>query len=115
MALDHLKAFTKRYPPKILSKPVSPTKMPIRSTRTVLKTDASPRPIVRFTSATDITDDAVPPFMSFSDLELLHHRLVAANRVEGIKHVKWLCKAYSGALRRRRDVTLKQGVASNSS
>lgn len=113
MAIDHLKAFAKHYPPKVMSKPVSPTKMPIRSTRTVLKTDA-PRPIVRFTSATDVTDDAVPPFMSFSDLELLHHRLIAANRVSDLGHVKWLCKAYSGALRHRRDVTLKQGVASNS-
>jgi hypothetical protein len=116
LALEHLKAFAQKYPPKSLSKPATNTKPPIRSTRTVLKTGHStavaPRPLVRLTSATDVTDDTVPPFVSFSDLELLHHRLVAANRLKDIKYIKWICTSYSGALRKRRDRTLTQGVAS---
>jgi len=115
LALEHLKAFAQKYPPISLSRPATNTKPPIRSTRTVLKTGHStavaPRPLVRLTSATDVTDDTVPPFVSFSDLELLHHRLVAANRLKDIKYIKWICTSYTGALRKRRDRTLTQGVA----
>jgi len=115
-ALEHLKEFAQRYPPDLVSKTRSNIKLHMRSTRTVLKTGpgttVSPRPLVRLTAATDVIDDSVPPFVRFTDLELLHHRFVAANRLNDIKYIKWICTCYSYALRNRRDRTLKQGVAS---
>ena len=57
--------------------------------------------------ATEIPDDTVPPLLTFPELELLHQRLVAVNRAEDIKYLKWLCKAYESALRTRRDAMLR--------
>ena len=65
------------------------------------------RPLVRLTTALDVQDDHVPPLVTFDDLEVLHHRLVAAGDLRGLAYVKWVCKAYEGALRRRREATLK--------
>ena len=77
----------------------------MRSTRMSL--GASDRPLVRLTTALDVQDDDVPPLLTFADLEVLHHRLVAAGDLRGLAHVKGVCKAYEGALRIRREVALK--------
>jgi hypothetical protein len=53
-----------------------------------------------------VSDDFVPPILTFSDLDVLHHRLRAADHVKGVKYVGWVCKAYEGELRRRRERTL---------
>ena len=76
----------------------------MRDARTVL---AAPRPIVRLTTALDVPDDTVPPLLTFADLEIVHHRLVWAKDREGMRYVKWVCKAYEGSLRTRRDKVLK--------
>lgn len=55
-------------------------------------------------------DDNVPPFLTFADIEVLHHRLIASESEgarEKIGYIKWVCKAYEGALRGRREETLK--------
>lgn len=70
-----------------------------RSTRTNL---VGARPLVRMFNVADIPDDIVPPLLSFSELELLHHRLVVAGRAADIRYLKWVCKTYEGELRRRR-------------
>jgi uncharacterized radical SAM superfamily Fe-S cluster-containing enzyme len=78
---------------------------PNRSTRTSLYAE---RPIVRFTERSAVPEDRITPFLTFNDLTLLHHRAVAAKRTTLIKYIKWVAKAYEGALRRRRDATLQQ-------
>ncbi|KAK7055426.1 hypothetical protein R3P38DRAFT_1356189 [Favolaschia claudopus] len=101
-ALGLIKAFAERYPPShLLERRPKPS---FRSTRTVL---VGPRPLVRLSSPNEVPDDDVPPLLMFSDLELLHHRLVAASMKAGISYIKYVSKAYEWALRGRRDQTLK--------
>ncbi|THH06590.1 hypothetical protein EW145_g3981 [Phellinidium pouzarii] len=103
-ALSLLRAFVARYPPYSVSMPIP--KPAMRSTRSIL---FAARPIVRLTTATEVPDDRVPPLLAFSDLEILHHRLVIAGsrRIADINYVKYVCKAYEGALRKRRDATIR--------
>ncbi|KAI0312789.1 hypothetical protein OF83DRAFT_1144310 [Amylostereum chailletii] len=103
-AITHLKRFATRYPPTALraAKPLPS----LRDARIVL---SAPRPIVRLTTVLDIPDETVPPMLTFADLEILHHRLVAAGDREGLRFVKWACKAYEGSLRMRRENVLKGG------
>ncbi|KDQ55917.1 hypothetical protein JAAARDRAFT_70783 [Jaapia argillacea MUCL 33604] len=114
-ALLLVKQFVTRYPPTALRKP-SP-KPAMRSTRTVL---TAPRPLVRMTSVTEVPDDTVPPLLTFSDLEVLHHRLVHADHSRGLAYLTWVCKSYEGSLRHRRDKTmlahpLREGTSSSPS
>jgi hypothetical protein len=105
-ALTCLRDFVARYPPSIIREPPLVTQRP----DTVLKmrvTLEGARPLVRLTTPLDVQDDHVPPLVTFDDLEVLHHRLIAAGDLRGIAYVKWVCKAYEGALRRRREATLK--------
>lgn len=101
-ALDHIKAFAARYPPAHLFERT--TKASFRSTRTVLD---GARPLVRLMTTSEVPDDGVPPLLMFRDLELLHHRLVAASNTPGIAYIKYLSKAYEWALRGRRDAAMK--------
>jgi hypothetical protein len=59
------------------------------------------------TSTVEVPDDDVPPLLTFGDLDVLHHRLVAAGRRDEIGFLKYVCKTYEGALRARRDGTMK--------
>lgn len=59
------------------------------------------------TSTVELPDDTVPPLLTFPDLEILHHRLVAADKIDAVGYLKWLCKAYEGALRNRRNLTMR--------
>jgi hypothetical protein len=68
---------------------------------------AEDRPLVRLTTALDVQDDEVPPLLMFADVEVLHHRLVAASDLRSLAYVKWVCKSYEGALRKRREEALK--------
>ncbi|KAJ7456891.1 hypothetical protein FB451DRAFT_1275158 [Mycena latifolia] len=101
-AMDHVKAFASCYPPSHLFE-YAP-KASFRSTRTVLE---GARPLVRLMSTTEVPDDSVPPLLMFEDLEILHHRLVAASMTAGIGYIKYLSKAYEWALRGRRDAAMK--------
>lgn len=58
-------------------------------------------------SDADIPDDRVPPLLTFTEVEVLHHKLAAADRVSDIKYLKWVCKSYEGALRARRDAAIR--------
>ena len=64
------------------------------------------RPLVRLASPVDIPDDTVPPLLVFTDLEVLHARLVRNGDRASIRYLKWLSKSYEGNLRRRRDATM---------
>ncbi|KAJ7222330.1 hypothetical protein GGX14DRAFT_532254 [Mycena pura] len=101
-ALDHVKSFVQKYPPSLLyERPVKPS---FRSTRTAM---VGARPLVRLTSHNEVPDDRVSPLLAFDDLELLHHRLVAASMRAGIGYIKYISKAYEWALRGRRDAAMK--------
>jgi hypothetical protein len=106
-ALACLRAFVARYPPSDVREPSSTaTQRPdMRSTRVLLA--AGNRPLVRLTTALDVQDDDVPPVLTFTDIEVLHHRLVAADDRRSLAYVKWVCKAYDGALRKRREAALQ--------
>lgn len=101
-AFSQVHNFARRYPPSATRLPAP--KHPLRSTRTVLQ---GPRPLVRMISTTEVPDDTVPPLLTFSDVEILHHRLVAANRRDAIGYLKYISKAYEGALRIRRNSTMR--------
>ncbi|KAI0298979.1 hypothetical protein B0F90DRAFT_1729750 [Multifurca ochricompacta] len=103
-ALVCLRAFATRYPPYTVREPPAQKRPDMRAMRVLLVGD---RPLVRLTSALDIQDDDVPPLLTFADLEVLHHRLVATDNLRGIAYVKWVCKAYEGALQKRRQAALK--------
>ncbi|KAI0276061.1 hypothetical protein BGY98DRAFT_1090385 [Russula aff. rugulosa BPL654] len=106
-ALACLRAFVARYPPSDVREASSTaTQRPdMRSTRVLLA--ASNRPLVRLTTALDVQDDDVPPLLTFADIEVLHHRLVAAGDRRSLAYVKWVCKVYEGALRKRREAALQ--------
>ena len=133
--MERVRLFAQTFPPKALLTLPTSTKPPLRSTRTTLSTsdqgaetptiptpsassilsnilsNIGGRPLVRLTSDTELVDDSVPPFLTFKDVEFLHHRLIAENRLADVKYLTWLLKSYSGLLRRRREGTLRQGVA----
>lgn len=97
-ALAHLQDFVTAYPPRAVREPPRPLAM--RSTRVVL---VGAKPLVRLTAPAHVADDAVPPLLTFSDLEIMHGRLATAGDRKGVDFVHWVCKAYEGELRRRRD------------
>jgi hypothetical protein len=101
-ALDIVRSFVERYPPPAVRVPAP--KPAFRSTRTAL---VGARPLVRMTSSTEVPDDTVPPLLTFSDVEILHHRLVSERKLREIGYLKYVCKAYEGALRARRDTAMK--------
>lgn len=101
-ALDAVRAFVAAYPPEWLRAPAE--RPPFRSTRTNL---LGARPLVRVFHAVDIPDDGVPPLLAFAELEVLHHRLVAAGAAADVRYLTWVCKAYQGSLRRRREKALR--------
>ena len=84
-----------------------PCRRDMRATRVSLADRG--RPLVRLTTVLDVQDERVPPLLTFADVEVLHHRLVAAGDLRGVAYVKWVCKAYEGALRRRREAALLDG------
>lgn len=100
-AVRFVRAFVDRYPPSVIRTPNA--KSTLRSTRTVL---VAPRPIVRMMSPTEVPDDTVPPLLTFPDLEMLHHKLVAIGDLESIGYIKYVCMSYQGALKRRKQATL---------
>jgi len=100
-AVEHVKTFCKRYPPADIRKPAP--KPAMRSTRTAL---VGARPLVRMSSTVEVPDDTVPPLLTFMDVEILHHRLAAAGKLEAVRYLTYVCKSYEGALRMRRDRTL---------
>ncbi|KIJ60928.1 hypothetical protein HYDPIDRAFT_177233 [Hydnomerulius pinastri MD-312] len=104
--------------------PKSPTiqlfaKPPILSTRTVLTNPVpsasslptTARPLVRLTSSIGPRDDRVPPLIGFADVELLHTRLAERGRTKELGYLKWVCKSYESAIRKRRDAVLKAAPA----
>ncbi|TBU57213.1 hypothetical protein BD310DRAFT_822029 [Dichomitus squalens] len=101
-AVRLVRQFVDRYPPSQVSKP-NP-KHALRSTRILL---TAPRPVVRMLSSTEVPDDTVPPSLSFFELEVLHHRLVAVGDRESIGYIKYVCMSYQGALKRRKDAALR--------
>ncbi|KAL4257157.1 hypothetical protein AB1N83_011561 [Pleurotus pulmonarius] len=102
-ALDHVRAFVQDFPPPAIRTPRPWTT--IRGTRTVL---FAPRPLVRTTTPVEIPDDTVPPLLTFGDVDVLHHRLVALGRGKDIGYLKWVVKSYEGALRTRREKAMKK-------
>ncbi|KAH8986599.1 hypothetical protein EDB92DRAFT_2021332 [Lactarius akahatsu] len=104
-ALACLRAFVARYPPhSVRATATAQEQWDMRTTRVSLADRG--RPLVRLTTPLDVQDERVPPLLAFADVEVLHHRLVAVGDLRGVAYVKWACKAYEGALRRRREAAL---------
>jgi hypothetical protein len=131
--MEYIRSFASRYPPMGVKQPnegQSEHKKPaMRSTRTALLAEG--RPLVHLTTSAIVPDTGVPPLLTFENVELLHHRLVALASVSSgvyaggmglglraggrgpgqrwrkeIAYLKWLCKAYEGNLRARRGEVL---------
>ncbi|KAI0830257.1 hypothetical protein BC628DRAFT_1313732 [Trametes gibbosa] len=100
-AMQVVHTFAERYPPDAVK--LTASKPELRSTRTVL--DAR-RPLVRLMAPTDVPDDTVPPLLSFTEVEILHHRLVSVGDIESVRYLKWICMAYEGALKKRKEAIL---------
>ncbi|KAI0354292.1 hypothetical protein OH77DRAFT_1405482 [Trametes cingulata] len=101
-AVQLVRSFVERYPPDVV-KHANP-KPELRSTRVMLQ---APRPLVRLLTPVEVPDDTVPPLLSFPEVEILHHRLVAVGDTENIRYLKWVCMSYAGALKRRKEATLR--------
>lgn len=103
-AMSLLRDFASRYSCTAVATPAP--KHPMRSARTQL---FGGRPLVRMSAPSEVPDDTVPPVLTFTDLEILHNRLVTAGPSFSmdVSYLTFLCKAYEGALRTRRDRTLK--------
>lgn len=101
-ALRLVRTFVDRYPPSMIKTPSA--KHVLRSTRTLL---VAPRPIIRMISPTEVPDDTVPPLLTFPELEVLHHKLVAMGDRKSVGYIKYVCMSYQGALKRRKDTTLR--------
>ncbi|KDN44630.1 hypothetical protein RSAG8_05395, partial [Rhizoctonia solani AG-8 WAC10335] len=121
-ALALLREFVTKHPPACLDtqNPASlstqrsrleyPT--PPSSDKSLATLLATPAPraglLVRFTTPEQITEPGIGPHLLFSDLTLLHQRLVSrhSHRKADIAFVTWACKSYELQLKRRRDRAL---------
>lgn len=121
-ALALLREFVTKYPPASLKHQFPPTPSthrsrlehptpddPTQSLSTLLTTPA-PRVglLVRFTTPEQVTEPGVGPHLLFTDLALLHHRLVSrhSHRSADIAFLTWACKSYEFQLKRRREQAL---------
>ncbi|KAI0076980.1 hypothetical protein K474DRAFT_1662214 [Panus rudis PR-1116 ss-1] len=105
-ALSHIRSFVTHYPPPKIRTPTPTIPPSLRSPRIVLT--APSKPLVRLTTPLEVPDDTVPPLLTFPEVEILHHKMVAkGNMQEGIRYLKWVCKSYEGSLRIRRERVLK--------
>ncbi|KAG8946320.1 hypothetical protein FRC04_011950 [Tulasnella sp. 424] len=135
-AIQLVKEFVEKYPPRYVLPPNSPS--PTTSTASVpvavkSQTPSSslsnlslparvsliaPQPLVRLTVNSKIPDTAIPPFLCFKDIEVLHHRLVAQSETggagerqtknEALRFLTWTCRAYEGHLKKRKDWATKR-------
>ncbi len=62
---------------------------------------------IRMTSIGSVPEPDVPPHLIWKDLDVLHQRLVRDEGWKGVGKVKWVTKAYEGALIKRRRYRLK--------
>ena len=97
-SLNGIRSFVARYPPSNARVPAPQPEY--RSPRVRLH---GARPLVRLTSVTDVSDDTVPPQLTWADLDVVHHRCVVAGRADGVRYIKWVCHAYRGAVKVRRE------------
>ncbi|KEP51991.1 PPR domain protein [Rhizoctonia solani 123E] len=121
-ALTLLREFVTKYPPACLNTQ-SPSSLstqrsrlehlpPLNSDKSLTTLLATPTPrvglLVRFTTPEQITEPGIGPHLLFSDLTLLHQRLVSRHsyRKADIAFVTWACKSYELQLKRRRDRAL---------
>jgi hypothetical protein len=61
---------------------------------------------IRMTDRTRLAESDIPPNILFGDVDVLHQRLVREGRKE-LGWLKWVCKSYEVALRKRRKWRLK--------
>jgi hypothetical protein len=61
---------------------------------------------IRMTDRTRLAESDIPPNILFGDIDVLHQRLVREGRKE-LGWLKWVCKSYEVALRKRRKWRLK--------
>lgn len=61
---------------------------------------------IRMTDRTSLAESDIPPNILFGDVDVLHQRLVREGRKE-LGWLKWVCKSYEVALRKRRRWRLK--------
>jgi len=87
------------------SQPTADPPIPASSTAAQLKSQAL-RPLVQLVSPTLVTDPHIPPWLSFVDVEVLHQRLLALERWKDVGYLTWLTRAYAGAVKNRRNVSL---------
>jgi hypothetical protein len=62
---------------------------------------------IRMTDWTRTAESNIPPNILFGDVDVLHQRLVREGKKEEVGWLKWICKSYEVALRKRRTWRLK--------
>jgi len=91
-SISLLKTFHSLYPPSTILDGYSAT---------------PPTPFqIRMTDRTRLAESDIPPNILFGDVDVLHQRLVREGRKE-LGWLKWVCKSYEVALRKRRRWRLK--------
>ena len=102
-----MRGFQQRYPPDTVSENLNPDLQVIVSKPGL----EGPRPLVRLSERGLVNDDSVPPALTFTDVEILHHRLTTAGsggepRKKDIDYLTWSISAYEGRLKDRRGMNL---------
>jgi len=106
-ALRLVREFQERYPPDMVSENLNPDLQVVVSKPGL----EGPRPLVCLSERGLVNDDSVPPALTFTDVEILHHRLTTAGaggepRRKEVDYLKWLIAAYAGRLKDRRGMNL---------
>ena len=106
-ALRLVREFQERYPPDTVSENLNPDLQVIVSKPGL----EGPRPLVRLSECGLVNDDSIPPALTFTDVEILHHRLTTAGpggepRRKYLDYLTWLTGAYAGRLKDRRGMNL---------
>ncbi|KAG8969028.1 hypothetical protein FRC03_004702 [Tulasnella sp. 419] len=106
-AVDLVKDFVKHYPPDALSRVeiAQASSDPSRKSSSRIALEAKQRLLVRLTTDLEITDVAIPPFLTFSDISPIHQMLLRSqesNRKKHLSYLTWVSNAYAGHLKQRK-------------
>ncbi|KAH7105298.1 hypothetical protein BKA62DRAFT_689278 [Auriculariales sp. MPI-PUGE-AT-0066] len=102
-SLAIVEQFVAQYPPVNIASPLEISRLRIMRTSLL-----APRPLVRLSTQTSVSDDAVPPMLLWSSVELLHQNLLIKERHEDIRKLTYITNAYKGMLTKRRDAALER-------
>lgn len=93
LTINHLKAFHTLFPPSAI----------LHTFEELPRTPFQ----IRMSDPTSTPEADVPPHLVFSDVKVLHERLLREGKMREVGWLKWVVSGYEGSLRRRREWRIK--------